>query len=168
MQALSGISTAGLADGQKGELEQFFVLSRDLLMIAGKDGYFKRVNPAFIEAFGYTDDELLARPFIDFIHPDDRAVTMTRTAQLFLTGSPTPASMPKLEIRVVCKDGSMRWIEWASTPVADDGLLYSIGRDITDQKQLLDRLYESEERYRGIVETTSEGIFIIDPGGKAV
>ncbi len=53
------------------ELEQFFDLALDLLCIAGFDGYFKRVNPAYVRALGYPGWELLSRPFFEFMHPDD-------------------------------------------------------------------------------------------------
>ena len=57
------------------ELERVFTMSVDLLCIAGFDGYLKRVNPAWMRTFGYTEQELLSRPFIEFVHPDDRAHT---------------------------------------------------------------------------------------------
>ncbi|HLY27454.1 MAG TPA: PAS domain S-box protein [Aggregatilineales bacterium] len=167
MQTLSGTSAEQIAEWQKNELEQFFALSRDYMAISGKNGYFKRINPAFVRAFGYSAEELLGRPLTDFIHPDDRPMTLERMAVLQSSTLPIPASGPKLEIRIICKDGSIKWVEWASTPAPEQELLYSVGRDITEQRKLLDRLFESEDRYRSIVETTSEGIFILDTTGKS-
>ena len=59
------------------ELDRFFNLSLDLMCVAGFDGYFKRLNPVWERTLGYTLDELLARPYLDFVHPDDRSTTTT-------------------------------------------------------------------------------------------
>ncbi|RUT00944.1 hybrid sensor histidine kinase/response regulator [Dulcicalothrix desertica PCC 7102] len=112
------------------ERDRFFMLSLDLLCIAGLDGYLKRVNPAFVNALGYTEAELLAQPFIELIHHDDRALTITEYHKLISGGAPTKS----LENRYRCKDGSYKWLSWGGNPIIDEGLIYSSARDITERK----------------------------------
>jgi len=112
------------------QLDRFFTLSLDVLCIAGMDGYFKRVNPAFNQTLGYTTDELVARPFLDFVHPDDRAATLAEVEKLSC-GVPTIS----FENRYQCQDGSWRWLSWKAQPVAEEGVVYCTGRDITERKE---------------------------------
>ncbi|BDA65929.1 hybrid sensor histidine kinase/response regulator [Rivularia sp. IAM M-261] len=112
------------------ERDRFFMLSLDLLCIAGLDGYLKRVNPAFINALGYTEAELLAQPFIEFVHLDDHARTITEYHKLISGEAPTQT----LENRYRCKDGSYKWLSWGGNPIIDEGLIYSSARDITERK----------------------------------
>jgi PAS domain S-box-containing protein len=119
--------------------ERFFTLSLDLMCICGADGYFRRVNPAFQRILGYSEEELLAVPLIDFMHPDDRPRTVSNLRKLG-RGETTAGS----ENRYRCKDGSYRWFAWNSTP-APDGTIYAIGRDITEAKRVNDELRAARE-----------------------
>ncbi len=107
-----------------------FELSLDMLGVAGFDGYFKRVNPAFVKTLGYSAEELCSRPFLDFIHPDDRERTAASAARLRETGADSV-----IQNRYRAKDGSYRWIEWSTRSVASERLLYAAARDITERKK---------------------------------
>src|SRR4051794_19379202 len=97
------------------ETERIFEMSPTLLAVAGLDGYLRRFNPAF-EIFGYSRAELLAKPWIEFAHADDRAQMMEAAASLE-RGDP----VVRLENRVVCRDGSLRWVEWSTRVVPEEG-----------------------------------------------
>ena len=112
------------------ELDRFFSLSLDLMCVAGFDGYFKRVNPAWQRVLGYGNDELLARPYLDFIHPDDRSPTTTEAGKLEGGGQ-----VIAFENRFRAKNGSYRWIEWAAVPYPDEQVIYAAGRDVTERKE---------------------------------
>ena len=110
----------------EGQLEDFFDLSPDLLCIAGDDGYYKRVSRAFEGTLGYSTEELLSRPFVEFIHPDDRARLVHNP------GLVAGKDISHFEIRYLRADGSECWLEWSARAAPEEGLLYAVGRDVTD------------------------------------
>lgn len=123
----------------KDDFERFFALSLDMLCIADFNGYFKRLNPAWETTLGYSQAALVSKPYLDFVHPDDRAATLAQARQL-TRGIPTIG----FENRYRCKDGSYRWLRWNATPFPEQRLVYGIARDITEQKQAEETLRKSE------------------------
>jgi PAS domain S-box-containing protein len=113
------------------ELEdRFFDLSIDMLCFLDFNGYFKRLNPAWESTLGFTREELMSKPFIEFVHPDDRDRTLRQNRDVRTGGQ---ARM--FENRYLCKDGSYRWFLWNAAPDPAQRVIYSVARDITDRKQ---------------------------------
>ncbi len=111
------------------ELRRLFDLSLDLLCIAGFDGYFRLVNPAWERTLGYSREELLSRPYLEFVHPEDRDATTLEAARLS-SGDHTFS----FENRYICKDGSVKWLLWNAFTSAEQQLVYAAARDITERK----------------------------------
>ena len=112
------------------ERDRFFTMSLDILGIFDVDGCFKRVNPAFIEILGFTQAELAAQPFLDWVHPEDQAATQKAAASLA-----QGAVVVGFENRYRSKDGSYRWLEWRAVAAVEEGVIYAAARDITQRKE---------------------------------
>ncbi|MBP8073243.1 MAG: PAS domain S-box protein, partial [Bacteroidia bacterium] len=111
------------------QLAQFYELSLDMFCLAGKDGYFKFLNQAWESCLGYTRDELLAIPYVDFVHPDDKEATYG-AAKMLASGK----YVINFENRYKAKDSSWKWLSWMASP-QEDGSIYAVARDITSQKE---------------------------------
>jgi PAS domain S-box-containing protein len=112
------------------EVERYFTIAPEMIIVAGFDGFWKHVNPAVESVLGYTEREALDRPFMEFVHPDDRGRT-EEEARRVMGG----ANAFAFENRMVCKDGSYKWIEWTVTPVPAEGVMYGVGRDVTERRR---------------------------------
>jgi len=119
---------------------EFFEMSLDLLCISGFDGYFKRVNPTWMKTLGWTAGELLARPSIEFVHPDDQRATLLGREGL-------KANQPLIGLvnRYRCKDGSYRWFEWRSVSHPERQVVYASARDVTEQREAERVLREAKD-----------------------
>jgi PAS domain S-box-containing protein len=120
--------------------DRLFDLSVDILAVAGTDGYMKRVNPALVHTLGYSEEEFVARPFMDFVHPDDRERAADAVARL-AAGEP----VIDFENRVRCRDGSYRLISWRTAPDATGKLLYAVGRDVTEARRIAQQRRQSQK-----------------------
>ncbi|HKO47173.1 MAG TPA: PAS domain S-box protein [Polyangiaceae bacterium] len=109
--------------------ERFFDLSIDMLCYLDFSGYFKRLNPAWERTLGFTREELMSRPFIEFVHPDDRERTLNQNAAVRDGGKALG-----FENRYLCKNGTYKWLRWNAAPDAASHVIYSVARDITEAK----------------------------------
>lgn len=137
------------------ERDRFFELSVDMLCVAGFDGVFQLVNPAWTATLGWTAEELTRRPYIEFVHPDDRGPTVAEAERLVATAGTTFS----FENRYRCKDGSYRWISWRSVVDTTRRVIYASARDTTEKRQA-----EAELRLRDrAIQAVVQGILITDP-----
>ncbi len=122
-------------------------MTPDLVCIAGRDGYFRKVNRAVMEKLGYTENELMSRPIDSFMHPQDKQVTLHKRAEL-LNGK----SLLNFQNRYVTKSGTILWLEWTSIYFADSAVVFAIAKDISERKRIE---LETEEEYRKFKSLTS-------------
>ncbi len=141
--------------------DRIFNLTLDMICKAGFDGYFKWLNPAWERTLGFTNEELMAKPFIEFVHPSDRRATIKGWEDLACG-----KSVIDFENRYICRNGSYKWISWRSTPVVEEQMIYTIGRDITEQKKAREKIENSEETLRDFLLNANDLIQIIYPTGK--
>jgi PAS domain S-box-containing protein len=142
------------------ERDRFFTLAQDMLCVANTEGYFRRVNPAFTATLGWSAEELLARQFIEFIHPDDRAATL-REVEKLAGGQPTL----NFENRYRCKDGTWKLLAWRSTP-QPDGTVYATARDVTRQHEAEEALRRSEESLAVTLNSIGDAVLATDTDGR--
>lgn len=143
---------------QSQQLESFFTCNLDLLCIADTGGYFHRVNAEWEKTLGYQRQELEGSRFLDFVHPAD--LERTLEAIISLRQQQTVTGFVNRYRR---RDGSYRWLEWRSHPAGD--LIYASARDITDHRQSMEALRQSEARFRLVVSNVPLFMFTIDRNG---
>ena len=162
----AGLVLAGLAGAlainaarrarAQAELDRIFTMSPDLITVADFDGNFTRVNPAVEQVLGYTEEEMLARPYLDLVHPDDRDRTAAEAASI---GEGRTTLF--FENRFVGKDGSHRVLEWTSAPVVEDRVMYGVARDVTARRQAeaeLERLVAEQAALRRVATLVATGV----------
>jgi PAS domain S-box-containing protein len=139
------------------ESTRFIDLSLDFLCIVDFDGNWRRVNPAFEKTFGFPAHELLGRPYIELIHPDDRESVMTESQKLTTPGTETR----DFRARLRSKQGSYRSVLWSAASSPEEGLIFAVGRDESDRKRSEEVLREAEERFRGAFDQAPIGMALV-------
>ena len=139
------------------ELLAFFQFSLEMLCIASGDGYFKRVNPAFEKTLGYNAEELLSRPFTEFVHPEDQEKT-ERELRKLVEGVPSI----HFENRYRCRDGSYRWLSWMAMPQDGGQRIYAVASDVSHRKHVEAELRASEQRYRQLLEAVTSYTYSLE------
>ena len=145
---------------QLAKAARYFEVSRDLTVTADFDGHFTSVNPALEHILGWSQEEFMARPFIDMVHPDDRAATLREVGKL-ADGEVTFNFLNRYE----AKDGSYRWLDRNAILSSDEELMYCAARDVTDRKRVEAALSASERQTHQILETAHDAFVAIDAGG---
>jgi PAS domain S-box-containing protein len=151
-----GLALSAFMGSLYSELEtgnRFIDLSVDMFCIAGFDGFFKSLNPSWQTALGFTTEELIAKPYLEFIHPEDRPATVAEDIRL-QNREVTFA----FENRYLCKDGTYKWMLWNAVSVPEQKVIYAVARDITERKkaqlQIEQQNHELELRNREVERAT--------------
>lgn len=147
-----------------------FNLTLDMFCIAGFDGYFKYLNPAWERTLGWSVEVLLSKPWLDFVHPDD-AENTENIKSVIVDGK----EIYKFENRYICKDGSIKWLAWNSQPFPKENIMIGAARDITEAKKTENELVKAKEKAEEIsgklkaaLESMSDAVFISDIEGNFI
>ena len=144
-------------------VQRLFELSVDMLGTASADGYFTRLNPAWSRRLGWSLDELMAEPFLSFVHPDDVAATLEVATRIPEPGAPASIAF---ENRYRTRDGDYRLIDW--TGVAEHGVLYFVAKDVTDRRATEIEHAQAASLARAITDSVTDGLLVTDQDGAIV
>lgn len=120
--------------------ERIFNYARDMICIVGLDGYFKTLNPSWTATLGWSMEELKSKPWLEFVHPDDREACLKRKNKIVENNE-----MLQFENRYVCKNGTYKWLSWSCYPFPDEEVLYGIARDVTEKKMFQEEAIRHEK-----------------------
>ncbi len=154
---LSNITNLKLVEDER---DYIFNFSLDMFALQTIEGEFIKVNPSWRDILNYSDDKLLGTNWLDYIHPEDKQRSETKQKDLnnfnFVVCH---------ETRFRNKDGDYVWLEWNCIPIKNKNIVVSVVRDITNWKEVNQKLSESEKRYRDIVESANYLLFSTDLEG---
>ncbi|MFH0998712.1 MAG: PAS domain S-box protein [Pseudomonadota bacterium] len=141
------------------ELAEIFSMSLDMICIADiNTATFLKVNPAFNRILGYSEQDFLSRPFLEFIHPDDVLPTLTTIKERLQKGE----AVINFINRYRCKDGTYRWLEWVSHPIPKRGVTFAVAHDITERKRAEEILQKSEKKLQAVFDHSPVGLILLD------
>ncbi|MEA5470773.1 PAS domain S-box protein [Spirulina sp. 06S082] len=131
-----------------------------MICLAGFDGYFQHLNPAWEQNLGWSEKELKSKPFLEFVHPGDREATL-KTANDLAEGQ----KIVSFENRYLCKDGTYKWFSWTCTALLEQDKIYAVARDITDRKHAEAQLQHHQDLLQQVLDTTPNWLFVKDREG---
>ncbi|MGB3692689.1 MAG: PAS domain S-box protein [Spirulinaceae cyanobacterium] len=143
--------------------DDIFRLSPDLMCLASFDGYFEKLNSVWEHTLGFSLAELMAKPFLEFVHPEDQQTTATAAKRITQGGA-----YISFENRYRCRDGSYKWLQWTATPMLEQQKIYAIARDITDRKEAEEALQAQQGLLQKVIDTTPHWLLVKDWDGKFV
>lgn len=143
--------------------EDIFNHSIDMLCIAGFDGYFKTLNPSWSKTLGWTTEELLAKPWLEFVHPDDLETTENAKSTI-VDGQ----EVYQFENRYICKDGRVKWLSWNSFPYPDREIMFGVARDVTELKKTQNELKQSQELLQKVLDNSPLAKTLLDVEGNII
>jgi PAS domain S-box-containing protein len=142
--------------------DRFFELASDLVLVTDLSGRALQMSPSWEAAIGRPREEMLGRPFLDFVHPDDRAATKRAFEADILAG----LGVSGFVNRYPCPDDTYRWLEWSSKADLASGRVFAAARDVTEQKRAQEILSEASAHSRGLIEASLDPLVTISPQGK--
>lgn len=142
------------------ELDRFFAQSLNLNMIIGMDGVWKRVNPAWERVLGFSESVLRSRPFLDYVHQEDRAAVMAEVGRLAQGGH-----TEGFECRMRTLQGDYRTIQWNGTSHLEEQVVYGIGQDVTERREDSLKLIQYARFVRATLDALRSEIAILDGQG---
>lgn len=137
--AMDNLGNAGF------EMPPFFLMTPDLVCIADKSGFFKKVNHSVIEKLGYTEQELLSRPISSFIHPADKELTRQERTKLL-----NDKVLLNFQNRYITKTGKTIWLDWTSIYFSDQEVVFAIAKDVTERKRIEEGLEEEFKKFKNL------------------
>jgi PAS domain S-box-containing protein len=140
--------------------EELFIRSIDLVCAANINGYFVKVNPAFSIVLGWSNKELTEKPFIEFIHPDDRIDTIEQMSKLS-----KGLRVINFKNRYRTKSGDYKVLSWTVNPDLAKGILYAIARDETEIVASKEKLIYAEKKFSDLFDNSPDAIFVEDSNG---
>ena len=156
------LHTRFVSDRVKAEVSwgEIFQNSPSMICLAGFDGYFQHLNPAWERTLGWRLEELKAKPFLEFVHPRDLEASLEIVREI-----DAGKQIVGFENRYLCKDGTYKWLAWTATGLFDGEKIYAVARDVSDRKQAVAQLKHHQELLQQVLDTTPNWLFVKDREG---
>ncbi len=146
------------------ERDRFFTLSPELMCIVGRDGRFRQANQSWETVLGFTQEELLGKPFLSLVHPEERSAVEVALAAL----AGCPGHTASFESRCARRDGGYRWLAWRVATDPNRGPHYAVARDVTERRAAEEERAKSLALLRTTLDASTDGILVVGREGMIV